>query len=83
MALAANERKRAGSVRGHAEKHSDVGVTMVSQSVQKKYCRVLMEYVADPDEKHLVSAADLGRELVLARIPLEEIVEMHEQALSF
>ncbi|MFQ5638233.1 MAG: PAS domain S-box protein [bacterium] len=54
---------------------------MVKQSFQDRYYQLLKLYVARPQEKHLAEAAELGRELVLADIPIEEIAELHEQAL--
>ncbi|MBC8282031.1 MAG: GAF domain-containing protein, partial [Chloroflexi bacterium] len=49
---------------------------------QKRYARILSEYIKNSDEQHLLKAADLGRELVVAGIPPEEIVEIHELALA-
>jgi PAS domain S-box-containing protein len=39
-------------------------------------------HVAKGQEEQLVAAAELGRELVLADVPPEEVVEMHQEALS-
>ncbi|MBW2208221.1 MAG: hypothetical protein JRG79_15025 [Deltaproteobacteria bacterium] len=55
---------------------------MVKESISEKYFKVLGLYVATPDEKYLVEAAELGRELVMMETPPEEIAEMHESALG-
>lgn len=55
---------------------------MAKESVPEKYFKVLLANVAAPDEKYLLSAAELGRELVMAEIPPEEIAGMHEEALA-
>lgn len=54
---------------------------MAEQSVPGTYFDVLKAYVASPDETLLLMAADLGRELVRADIPPEEMTEIHEDAL--
>ncbi len=54
---------------------------MAKKSISKKYYNLLMAYVAAGEEKYLLEAAELGRELVTMEIPPEEIAEMHEKAL--
>jgi PAS domain S-box-containing protein len=55
---------------------------MAGNKVQESYSTILEKYVTAPDENYLCSAAELGREMILKDIPLEEISEIHEQALS-
>ncbi len=43
---------------------------------------LLQAYMSQPEEEPLALAGTLGRELLVADIPLEEVVELHEQALS-
>ncbi len=54
----------------------------MDQSYQDKYFVLLQSYVNHPTEEALASTANLGRELLSANVPLEEVVELHEQALS-
>lgn len=54
---------------------------MNSQFAQNKYFEIIKSYIADSHERHLVAAAELGRMLVEANIPTEEIAELHAQAL--
>ncbi|ETW98315.1 MAG: hypothetical protein ETSY1_19275 [Candidatus Entotheonella factor] len=54
----------------------------MDQSYEDKYFALLHTYVNDPNEEALASTAALGRELLLANIPLEDVVELHEKALS-
>jgi len=51
-------------------------------SIEDRYLELLAAYVARPEESYLLQAADLGREMVLAGIPPEEIGEIHKQALD-
>ncbi len=55
---------------------------MTEQSVKNKYSDLLAAYVTGPEESYLLEAADLGRELVLADVPPEDIAEIHEEALG-
>lgn len=55
---------------------------MTEQSVKDRYSALLKSHVARPEEMELAAAAELGRQLVLADIPPEEIAEMQEEALS-
>jgi len=50
------------------------------QSVKDRYYALLSSYIKDPQEEFLASAADLGRELVVAEVPPEEIAELHQAA---
>ena len=54
----------------------------MDQSYQDRYFVLLQDYMSRPEEESLASAAALGRELLVADIPLEEVVELHEKALS-
>jgi PAS domain S-box-containing protein len=55
---------------------------MIDQKIRRRYGAILYNYVSQPHEQHLISAADLGRTLVVENIPLEEISEIHENALG-
>jgi len=55
---------------------------MIHQKIRRRYGAILYDYVSQPHEQHLISAADLGRTLVVENIPLEEISEIHENALG-
>ncbi len=54
----------------------------MNQDASKRYFELLKEYVLRPEEKHLLAAADLGRELLMAGTLPEEIGELHEEALT-
>ncbi len=47
-----------------------------------RYFELLKAHVAAPQEEHLVAAAKLGEELVLAGLPAKDVVEMHQEALE-
>ena len=53
---------------------------MAEQTVRDRYSGLLEAYVASP-EKYLAAAGELDRELVMADVPLEEIAEIHQEAL--
>ena len=55
---------------------------MAEQTMRDKYFELLKAYVGHPAEEYLAAAADLGRELVLADVPPEDIAEIHEEALG-
>jgi transcriptional regulator with GAF, ATPase, and Fis domain len=55
---------------------------MQQTSLEEKYFRLLSAYIADSAEEYLLQAADLGRELVQADFPPEDIVEFQESALN-
>ena len=55
---------------------------MPEPSFEEKYYEVLTGYLASTDEKYLLQAADLGRELVETFTPPEEVAEIHEKALG-
>ncbi len=55
---------------------------MTVQGLRDKYFELLRAYVSHPTEEYLAAAADLGREMVLASVPPEDIAEIHEQALE-
>ncbi len=54
---------------------------MADQSIEDRYFRLLKSYVMGPKEEHLAAAAELGRELVTADVPEEDVAEIHEKAL--
>jgi light-regulated signal transduction histidine kinase (bacteriophytochrome) len=49
--------------------------------IQERYFEILRNYVARQGEEDLFAAAELGRKLMLADVPPEDIVELHEDAL--
>lgn len=55
---------------------------MDRQSVQDEYYELLRSHVLEPREEALARAADLGRRLVQADIPAEEIAELHGEAMT-
>ncbi len=56
---------------------------MVTQnSIRDKYGEVLRAYIEQPAEKHLVTAADIGWELITRDVPIENVAETHQQALD-
>jgi len=55
---------------------------MADQSVRDRYFGLLKAYVTKPDERYLAEASELGRELVLAGVLEEDVLEIHEQALG-
>jgi len=55
---------------------------MDAQELTGAYCSLLMAFVDSQDEHYLAQAADLGRQLVLADTPPEEIAEIHENAIT-
>ncbi len=54
---------------------------MGSQKFKEAYAFLLKAFVKRPEEQYLMKAAELGRQLVLADVPPEEIVEIHEHAI--
>ncbi len=54
----------------------------MDQSYEDQYTALLQVYVDNPTEAVLASTATLGRELLLANVPLEDVVELHEKALN-
>ena len=46
------------------------------------YASVLKSYVESREEQYLAIAANLGREILLAGVPPEEIAEIHEEAIQ-
>ncbi len=55
---------------------------IVDPSYEDTYCALLHSYVNSPNEEALASTATLGRELLMANVALEEVVELHEKALD-
>ena len=47
-----------------------------------RYADLIRQYVADPAETHLTAIAQLGRELVQAGVPAEEVGELHQIGLD-
>lgn len=54
---------------------------MLEKRIRDGYYSLLQLHFVSPREDHLAQAAELGRELVMANIPPEEIAEMHEDAI--
>lgn len=54
---------------------------MTTSAFSVKYKSVLKRYIAEPSEEHLMAAADIGRELVGAHVPVEDVGDLYEQAL--
>lgn len=50
-------------------------------SVQEQYFALLKAYVAQREERSLNGLSELGREMVRAALPQEEIAELHTEAL--
>jgi two-component system response regulator HydG len=50
--------------------------------LQDRYCALVKAYVAQPGEAPLAATAELGRELVRADVPIEEIGELQERTLE-
>ena len=48
----------------------------------ERYFDLLRAHVAAPQEEHLVAAARLGEELMLAGLPAKDVVDMHQEALE-
>ena len=55
---------------------------MAERRIRDRYYALLKAYVARQEETSLLAAADLGRELVHADFPPEEIGEVHEVAIQ-
>jgi len=55
---------------------------MDTQKLNDAYFSLLRAFVDSQDEQHLAQAADLGRQLVLANTPVEDIAEIHENAIA-
>jgi len=55
---------------------------MAEQSFQDKYNILLKSYFLDPDEKYLLAASDLGRELVRMGYSPVDLAELHANVLS-
>ena len=53
-----------------------------TQGIQKRYTELLKGYLAEQGETHLLQASELGREMVLAGLPAEEVAEFHAVALQ-
>jgi hypothetical protein len=54
---------------------------MVRSSIEARYFRLLKSYVMQPEEEHLAATGELGRELVMADVPEEDVAEIHEKAV--
>ena len=55
---------------------------MIETTIGAKYYGLLRAHFANPQEDYLAMAAELGRALVKANIPPEEIAELHENAIQ-
>ena len=54
----------------------------MNSSLQDRYYALVKAYVARPSEAPLAATAELGRELVRADVPVEEIGELQERTLE-
>jgi signal transduction histidine kinase len=52
------------------------------RTIAETYSALVAEHVASPSEVTLAAASDLGKEMVRADVPIEVVVEMHEEALQ-
>ncbi len=55
---------------------------MSEQHLKDTYSSLVEAYVASQEEQYLARAADLGRQLVLANVPLEDLAEIHQEAIG-
>ena len=55
---------------------------MSGQDFRGTYALLLECYAASPEERYLAAVAELGRALVLANVPPEDIAEIHEYAVE-
>jgi len=55
---------------------------MTVQLFQNRYDALVRQYASDMDEVHLLEAADLGRELIQADVPIEDLAQLLEGAFS-
>jgi len=54
---------------------------MNTQKFRTEYTSILRAFLESQQEQYLLKAADLGRQLVLANVPPEDIAEIHEHAV--
>ncbi len=54
---------------------------MIEQTIKDRYFSLLRTFLAGSEETELTEAAELGRDLMLAKVPLGEIAKMHEEAI--
>ena len=50
--------------------------------VEDRYYKLLKAHLDEPQEKHLLAVAEIGRELVQAGVPVEDVAELHEKAID-
>jgi PAS domain S-box-containing protein len=55
---------------------------MSLDEIKERYYALLKAYVYSPQELHLAESSALGRQLVLAGVPPEEIAEIHHEAIN-
>jgi len=55
---------------------------ITQESAKERYVELLGAHIREPEEKHLAAAADLGWELIAGDVPIENVAEMHQQALD-
>ncbi len=48
---------------------------------KERYVALLRGHIGEPAEEYLAAAADLGRELLLADVPIEDVVQIHQETL--
>ncbi len=54
---------------------------MIKKTIRDRYFLLLRTCLASSEETELNEAVELGRDLMLAKVPLREIAKMHEEAL--
>ena len=55
---------------------------MIETTIRDKYYSLLRSHFANQQEEYLAQASELGKALVMANIPPEEIAELHEDAIQ-
>ncbi len=50
-------------------------------AIKEEYAALLRAHVDEPSEEYLAAAADLGWKLIGADVPIEDVVQMHQEAL--
>ncbi len=53
----------------------------VQDAIKEKYVALLKAHIHEPTKKHLAAAADLGWKLIGADVPIEDVAQMHQEAL--
>jgi len=59
-----------------------VGEPVSDDNIETRYLSLVREYIAGYDEKCLLAAGELGREMVLSGAPPEDVGQIHTQTLE-